>query len=340
MARPQDASLRAIDLAGNSKDTSTPKDRYHLSERYAAGFAQDRLRLTDSLSLMPGLRIEHVRLESGTPATARAHRTFVDVNPSLHLLSRLADSVSVRAAVSRGLARPKFDELSSYEVESATKITIGNPDLDPTRAWSLDAGVDYATPMLTLSANGFYKDVAGVIEEVDTGLNRDTRDIYQVQNVGDGWVRGLELEGRLRMPARVHRWVRPFSVWANQTFLSSRLRAASGMARPFKEQPAWIANIGLDYNAERTGTSISFIANVLADRYDYKPAGDVTAKRGSTNMDMAVYQRLRGNWRLFVEANNLTDTDRAENEMFVNGTENRRTEVYGRTVLAGIQFGL
>ena len=329
-----------MDLAGNSKDTSTPKDRYHLSERYAAGFAQDRLRLTDSLSLMPGLRIEHVRLESGTPATARAHRTFVDVNPSLHLLSRLADSVSVRAAVSRGLARPKFDELSSYEVESATKITIGNPDLDPTRAWSLDAGVDYATPMLTLSANGFYKDVAGVIEEVDTGLNRDTRDIYQVQNVGDGWVRGLELEGRLRMPARVHRWVRPFSVWANQTFLSSRLRAASGMARPFKEQPAWIANIGLDYNAERTGTSISFIANVLADRYDYKPAGDVTAKRGSTNMDMAVYQRLRGNWRLFVEANNLTDTDRAENEMFVNGTENRRTEVYGRTVLAGIQFGL
>jgi hypothetical protein len=49
--------------------------------------------------------------------------------------------------------------------------------------------------------------------------------------------------------------------------------------------------------------------------------------------------RVRGNWRVFAELNNLTSRDRTEDEMFVNGTVNRRAERYGRTALFGIAFG-
>lgn len=71
---------------------------------------------------------------------------------------------------------------------------------------------------------------------------------------------------------------------------------------------------------------MSIISNFAAQRSDYKTSGDVTGKSGSTNFDMAVYQRLRGNWRLFAELNNLTNRGRTEDEMFVNGSVNRRAE--------------
>ncbi|MBL8233533.1 MAG: TonB-dependent receptor, partial [Bryobacterales bacterium] len=332
--RFRDKSKYEIDLAGRQKDVSTPKDRYNLTEDYQAFFVQDRFRFTERFSIMPGLRIERVTLDAGNPLVQADRRVFVDVNPSTHLLYRVRRNVSLHAAVSRGLARPKFDELSPFEVASATKIVVGNPDLDPARAWNYDAGVDYATSRVSFSVNAFRKTIRGVIEEVDTLENRGTVDIYQVRNAGNGWLRGIEFEQRLRMPQAAPVWMRAFSVWSNQTLISSRLLAASGLHRPFKEQPRWIANVGLDFNNdERSGTSMSVISNFTARRFDYKTSGDVTGKGGSSNFDMAVYQRVRGNWRLFAEMNNLMNRDRSEDEMFVNGTVNRRVERYGRTAL-------
>lgn len=322
---------------GVFKYTGEAKDRYRLSEDYYAGFVQDRLRFSDRLSLTPGVRYERVRLRAASAAEPAAPRYFTDVNPSAHLLYRASSRVSLRAAASRGLSRPKFDELAPYENVSSTKIVIGNPDLLPARAWSYDTGVDYATPLATVSVNAFRKTVRGVIEEIDTGIDRDGRDVYRVGNVGNGWVRGLELEQRLRFPARMPRWARLFSWWANQTLLASNLRAANGQQRPFKEQPRWMANFGADFSDEATGTSFSVMANFLARRFDYKVNGDVSAQAGSSSIDVAFYQRLRGNWRLFLEGNNLANRVRVQDEMFLNGSLSRRTETFGRSVLAGIQ---
>ncbi len=136
-------------------------------------------------------------------------------------------------------------------------------------------------------------------------MARNRTGAWAVIHHWNGWIRGLEIEQRF----------------------------------PFKEQPAWIANVGVDYSNESLVTSVSVISNFLARRYDYKPTGDVTGKAGSFSFDVAVYQRLRGRWRFFVEMNNLTNRNRIEDEMFVNGTTNRRSETYGRTLLSGIQFG-
>lgn len=42
--------------------------------------------------------------------------------------------------------------------------------------------------------SSFRKAIRGVIEEVDTLVNRGTLDIYQVQNAGNGWLCGFEIE--------------------------------------------------------------------------------------------------------------------------------------------------
>jgi uncharacterized iron-regulated membrane protein/outer membrane receptor protein involved in Fe transport len=336
--RLRDKDRFEISPAGVSKYTGEAKDRYRLSEDYAAAFIQDRLRLTERLSLTPGVRYERVRLLAASARDAAPPRYTNDINPSTHLLYRASTNLSFRAAASRGLARPKFDELAPYENISTTKIVLGNPDLQPARAWSYDAGFDYATRLITISVNGFRKTLRGVIEEVDTGIDRDGRDVCRVANVGNGWTRGLEFEQRLRMPSVAPRWARLFSIWSNQTLLSSNLRAYNGAERPFKEQPRWIANIGTDFNDERFGAALSLMCNFISRRYDYKPGGDVSTFGASASLDAALYQRIRGNWRLFIEGNNLTGRGRVQDENFVNGAANRRTEIYGRTLLAGIQF--
>jgi outer membrane receptor protein involved in Fe transport len=158
-------------------------------------------------------------------------------------------------------------------------------------------------------------------------------------NVGNGWTRGLEFEQRLRMPSAAPRWARLFSFWANQTLLSSNLRAFNGQQRPLKEQPRWIANLGSDFSDEKFGSTLSVMCNFVSRRYDYKTNGDVTSLGGSTSLDIAYYQRLHGNWRIFLEGNNLTGRGRVQDEIFLNGTLNRRTELFGRTMLFGIQVG-
>jgi outer membrane receptor protein involved in Fe transport len=336
--RFRDKTRLEVNNAGVVRTLLDNKDTYNVAENYQAYFAQNRFRLTERLSFQPGVRIERVDLNTRTPLRAATPRTFIDVNPSLALLYRVKSNWTLRAAASRGVNRPKFDELSPFENESTTKITIGNPGLEPSRAWSYDVGTEYATRGVTLAFNGFRKTVRGVIEEVDTRVIRDGRPIFQVLNVGNGWLRGIELEQRLRMPAGLPAWMRAFSFWGNQTFLSSELKDFSGLRRRFKEQPYWITNLGTDYVEERTGTSVSLMGNFLSRRDDFKVNGDVGRVGAGASIDMAVYQRLRGRWRMFLEANNMTNRLRIQNEDFVNGTTTRRLEGFGRLWLTGVQF--
>lgn len=336
--RLRDRTRQEINLAtGAVRDTGEGKDRYRLSENYYAGFVQNRIRFTDRFSWTPGVRVERVDLSPQSGNVLSPTRTFLDVNPSSHLLFRAASSLSLRAAVSRGLARPKFDELAPFENITATKIVIGNPDLEPSRAWSYDFGGDYATRLATFGVNAFHKNIRGLIEEVATGELTQGRDIFQVRNIGNGWTQGLEFEQRLRMPSVAPRWARMFSFWANETVLRSNVRDAQGFERPFKEQPRWIANFGADFQDEGLGTSLSVMLNCISRRFDYKTNGDITSFGGSSTFDVALYQRLGGNYRLFVEGNNLANRDRNRDEIFARGGVQRRREVFGRTMLVGLQ---
>jgi outer membrane receptor protein involved in Fe transport len=336
-SRVRDRDRFEVAPNGSIRFTGEAKDRYRLWEAYAAGFVQNRIRLTERLSWTPGVRYERVALDVRSGASGAAGRTFVDWNPSSHLLYRATANLTLRVAASRLLARPKYDEIPPYENISATKIVFGNPDLQPARAWSYDAGFEYAMQPITFCVNAFHRDIRGVIQEVGTGEWREGREVFQVRNAGDGWARGLELEQRVRIPSGAPRWLKPFSFWANQTVLASELRDAAGLPRPFKEQPRWIANFGGDFSDERWGTSVSAMANFVSRRYDYKANGDVSSFGGSTSLDVAFYQRVRGCVRLFIEGNNLSNRDRTRDEILAAGGVQRRLEAFGRTLLGGLQ---
>ncbi len=212
---------------GSPKDKTQPKDDYSLREDYFAIFLQDRISLTERLSVLPGVRMEHVTIDSLAGDGASGASNFTDVNPSVHIRFGIRESLALHAAISRGVNRPKFDEISPFSDEKDDRIVIGNPDLSPARSWNCDVGGDYGTASTFLSMNFFYRKIRGVIEEVDTGFDDiDTgKDVFAVDNVGNGWTSGLEFEQRYSFleGATEYPHLTGLSLWANETLLWSRL---------------------------------------------------------------------------------------------------------------------
>jgi TonB-dependent receptor len=338
--RFRDKEAEEVNSKGVRKQTSKPKDTYGLTEDYFAGFLQDMFWLTDRLSLLPGVRAEHVVLESNTGDGGRADKTITDLNPSFHTLYRVRDDLSLRAAFSKSVNRPKFDELSPFEQDDGNKITIGNPDLNPARSWNYDVGADYATAHLFLGLNLFHKDITGVIEEVDTGILKDGKPVFQVENVGKGWTRGIELEQRLDFGFLGVPALNGLQLWANETLLESQLQEADGDTRRFKQQPNFIANLGVDYTYAPTGTTVTAALNYVAERRDFKATGDVTSIDPSATLDLSARQQIYKGFSVFGEIGNVTDERRIETEDLVNDTTSRKTEVYGRTFLVGLNLQL
>lgn len=338
--RDREKLTQEVSKAGKLTNTTKPKDTYALEETYYAAFIQDNVWLTDRISLMPGVRAEHVALLSATGDGVNASKNTTDLNPSLHFLYRVRDDLSLRAAFSKSLSRPKFDELSPFEQDDGNaKIVIGNPDLDPARSWNFDVGGEYSLTDLFLAVNLFHKEVSDVIEEVDTGVNRGAKDIFQVENVGDGWTRGIELEQRLGLGWTGLDVLSGVKLWANETLLESELTDKTGKQRPFKNQPRFLANAGIDYNYAPWGTTFTLAWNYIPEQWEYKPDGSAKAILPSSTFDVSAYQRIYKGFFAFAEINNLTDEHRAENEYAVNGsTSSEKVETYGRTFLAGVKW--
>lgn len=344
--RYRDKTATEINKAGLRKDITKPKDDFTLSEDYYASFIQSTLNLSEHISFTPGLRLEHVRLNSfsGTEKTsentALADRT--DLNPSFHLLYRARPDLSLRASLTRTVNRPKFDELSPYEQEEGGKIKTGNPMLKPARAWNLDVGVDYARENIFLSGNLFYKRIKDLIEEVDTGIDKDNKDVFRFNNIGNGKLKGLELEQRIGLGITRIKMLRAAVVWANQTFLRSEttqiLPSQLQQKRPFKDQPRFLANAGIDYSYEASGTGFSIAWNYIGERKEFKPSQDLKTTAATSSYDLAVRQRLFAEISLFAEIENLTNEATIERESFINKTSSQRTEKGGRTYLFGLAF--
>lgn len=284
-----------------------PKDNYNLNEDYFAGFIQNEFVLAKNLTLLPGLRGEYVHLRSEDGDGDIVSSNQFDLIPSASLTWRPVTGLAFHAAASRTISRPKFDELSPFETVTATKITIGNPDLRPAKAWAFDAGVEYNSKFVTLGANLFYRDIKDVIETRLTGDFVGIVPVEQVQNVGNGWLRGLELEQRFSLAATNIPFIKGFTLTTNESILGSKLRNFSGTVGPFKEQPKFLANVILDWEDQDLGTTISAAGNYVS-RIENSANGD--GRSSEFFLDLKVSQRIVPGISAYFRAANLTGESR------------------------------
>lgn len=331
------SKIEAAAPAFTPVDKTGPKDNYLMDEDYSAVFVQDLWQVTPTFAALAGARFERVDFASRTPTKAEVARTFSDFNPSAQALWRVRPDTSLKLSVSRAVNRPKFDELSPYEQDDGKKVTVGNPGLEPARAWKLDLGADFVRRDLFLSANLFHQEITGLIESVETGERRNNLPVVQVLNVGDGWVRGLEFEQRVGFRWTQRAWLSGLVLWTNQAWLRSEVtEAATGRIRAFNGQPRFLANAGFDYEWRRVFFTVS--ARYVGERPGDDASTDMKTQAAEYPVDAAVHVRLGRGLSLFVEGNNVTDERKVETTFKADGSRIRKTEATGRAWFAGLRY--
>lgn len=309
------------------------KDTYTIEETVVAGFVQDRIRLGERLSIIPGLRVEAAWLDASALSNQASEGVTVDFLPSLPVELELTDRWSLHASAARVVNRPKFDLLIPYEEEKDDRYVIGNPDLDPERGWAFDADLVYHAGYMSLGFGFFHRQISGIIEEVDTGVVRDGKTVYTNQNVGDGWTNGAILSQRVSLDFLDMPIIDGFAVSSSQTFAHSRLREyATGEVRAFKEQPTFWG----DLTVEWTDPSRRFYA-ATALSYTGKVAksgdGDGEYREAELSLDAQLRYRLTDTVELFALGENLTGTERVK----VKADGTREVEKGPTTFFAGLK---
>ncbi|VUD47030.1 Vitamin B12 transporter BtuB [Thalassocella blandensis] len=154
-------------------------------------------------------------------------RDYTDVLPSINLIYDASDDVIVRAAASKAMARPTFQNLSSNLTINATTSSAsgGNPDLDPTYANQFEVGAEwYFAEASILSATFFAKQLDTFVYNRTQAevIDGDTITVTRPYNAPDGAdIQGLELQWQQELGLG-------FGVVANYTYTDAEVPSLDG----------------------------------------------------------------------------------------------------------------
>ena len=290
------------------------------------------LGLTRRLRAIVGARFEPTRqavtsqaldsdaLQNGDSLFVGGRIAADDVLPSLNLVYALRDDMNLRAAATRTLARPTFQELSPacrFPFVGAD-LLCGNPGLDRSLITNLDLRWEWFTrPGELVALSGYYKHIADPIELVLVNANGE----QTYRNVADAQLYGVEIEARKRLDD-VAAALGGFSVGMNLSLVHSSiaiderelaLRRAidPGVSdrRALQGQAPFLLNADVAYEHAGWGTSLGLYFNVFGRRLARVSFGGVpdVCEQPSPQLDFVASQRVLRDWSVKLSAKNLLD---------------------------------
>lgn len=229
---------RAGFTANSANAGGSLQSDYDLTENVTAGYVMARYAI-DGARLTAGLRHETTDLSTGSYTLrgsayvyGRNGQHYGDWLPSAQLDWDVTGRLRFRAAYSRTLGRPNYDDLAAREtvnVNSSTgaiSITGGNPTLKPRRSRNFDVSLEYyASRDVLFAVAGFVKKID---DEITTIRNQaieffDGRDqlVTRIRpaNAGNATVRGIELNAVVTRMAFLPRPLDGLGFAANLTLL-------------------------------------------------------------------------------------------------------------------------
>jgi TonB-dependent receptor len=319
-----DAADRVAALSGleTELDPGESADDYQGREVITAAYAMADWPIAGRWTLTPGVRVEHytlqydareIWLEEGTSAPRSATGSQFTPLPSVHLRMEPGTQTVVRAALTRSLSRPDYQQLLPLRtIDSADReIQLGNTELRIPTSWNVDAAVErYVDPLGVLSVSVFHKwlhDRVWVTSRSET-IGGEEYTIFQPTNGRPARLLGVELafENQLSfLPAPLD----GVGVYATYRLVSSSIAPDQAVGiGPIPGQPRQAGNVEVSYEKRRfsgrMGLNVhgGFLDNVEADEGTNRVYGS------RTQLDASATVALTGRWRAFVEGINLTDS--------------------------------
>lgn len=267
-----------------------------------------------------------------------AKNSYTDVLPSANIRFEMRENVIARASAFRAVVRPRVEEVAlRAEIEDG-EGAIGNPDLDPFRAWNLDASIAYyPTELSVISAGVFYKKIEDFIfvQVIDdyVFLNRTLDEAEVALNGEDATVLGFEFNYQQHFGFLSP----PFDgliVGMNYTIVDAEADTGDRKV-DMPKQSANIANVMLGY--EKHGFDFR-LAMKYRDHYiDELVDPDYDRYTGDhMQWDITAKYRFNASWQVYAEVTNIGN----EPEYYYAGNRQRayQYDEFGTTSAIGFQY--
>ncbi|MWC42277.1 TonB-dependent receptor [Sphingomonas carotinifaciens] len=300
---------------------------------------------------------------------AVAYNAYDDWLPSVNFVVEPVQNLLVRLSAAKVLARPELGLLTPTSgVNPITRVgNINNPFLDPIRADTFDAAVEwYFRPGSLLSVAYFRKNIKSFIQNVNSQIpfnqlglpnallensNTAPDELFTVSqpfNTPGGPLEGVELNAQVPLTF-LPGFLRNFGFLANYTRVTSTIRYILASVNGVPTVTTTADLVGLSKNTA-SGTlyyeddrfSIRSTAN-YRDRFirgiPASPGSDLQGNAPTLYVDASASYNLTDRIKLIVEAQNLTDE---QNRLYTDSV--RQDTLFetriGRTVTVGVTFRL
>ena len=166
-------------------------------------YLQDRIAVNDDLEITAGGRFTYARADvdevdvdpASAPDLDSFDEDYASVVGSLRALYYVTDSWNLFGGVSQGFRAPNLADLTRFDASRSGEVETPAPDLDPERFVSLEIGTKVRLDDLRLEGTFayHYTFIDGLIVRFPTGNVIDGEPEVTKDNVGDGFVHGVEL---------------------------------------------------------------------------------------------------------------------------------------------------
>jgi TonB-dependent receptor len=280
-----------------------------------------------------GVRVVHTRESvSGSqtvPATGKVVPIEVDsgttdVLPSANLRYRLRTGLYLRAAASKTITHPDFNQLSPSLTLTPNTVNpslnqgnAGNPELKAIRSTNLDVAVErYVDRVTSLYSTVFLKHVDGFVTDVSSPETHDGA-VYQVNRPRNGnkaRIAGAEA-GYQQFFDALPGWMNGLGMQANYTYVHSDMpNSAAGGNQPLPNLSRHSVNLVGMYEQDALSARIAYNwrARFLSGYTNVVGAGSLPIyMRGYGWLDASLTYRLSDRVSLSLEGTNLLRTVRS-----------------------------
>ncbi|AMU88857.1 hypothetical protein ATM17_07350 [Sphingopyxis macrogoltabida] len=334
---------------------------YLIREKIFAAYAMATLKI-GQITAIPGVRMEKTKsnyaakavLDSSTvddldkDYDSFGSQSYTDWFPGLNLRWDATQSLVFRAAVTRAIGRPNYEQLAPTTIVNTgdNEVEQGNPGLRPLTSTNYDlAGEFYIGRKGIISVAGFYKTIENPIYSATTvqsgtfaGQDLIDAQVTMPVNADSAFVKGVEINAQTELsflPSPLD----GFSLGGSITFVKSRAKGIPGRGDerlPLASQSNRVASAFLSY--EKGGLSAR-IAYTYRSAYLLEPGEDRDTDLyvGAFNQwDARIGYDIVKHVTIFLEGSNLND----EPYRVFQGIPSRIDEVerYGYSVKTGVQF--
>jgi TonB-dependent receptor len=351
-------ALRDPSMFELEADPAVVVENFNAKETVSGGFVMLDKMIGKKFSFVAGLRIENTNVEyqgnqfdteEETIIKTAGKDTYTNILPNVHARYNVADDFVLRAAWTNTLARPNYYNLVPYRlIENVNEILAeGNSSLQPTIAMNFDFMAEkYFQSIGIFSAGAFYKTLEDIIFTYQENTYADQtsgivfEEYSQPRNGGSATLGGIEVAYQRQLDF-LPGALRGLGVYANYTYTKSTADEIVGREGE---------KLGLPGTANHMlNGSLSFESKKLVVRLSINYTSDYIDEIGEdkfydrfydkqTFVDFNASYAITPKWRVFTEANNLTN----QSLRYYQGIQARvmQNEFYRQRVTLGVKFDL